>query len=76
MSQPATKEEVLRNAITIAYQMANDKRMEIGACLFSPSRLHHGIHNAKRLAALAADLVEITARLNRMQDEYYGALDK
>jgi hypothetical protein len=73
MSAEATR---LHAALSMAYELANYKRMEIAACLFNPARLHRSVSNAKRLAALVAELVELTAKGAQLEAEYYRALDK
>jgi len=66
----------LRDELSKAYELADYKRLEIGACLFNPAWLHRSVSNAKRVAALAAELVEITAKSEQIAAEYYGTLDK
>lgn len=66
--------EKLREEMLALIERGNRKRMEIGACLFSPSRYTYNVHNAKNLAALATELVEIASQTNWAERKYYEAL--
>ena len=66
----------LRDEMSDIWRECEVARMQIGACLFNPARNTYPVHNAKKLAALATALVELTAVHERIAGMCYAAMSK